>query len=90
MDPTQTTHKLPEITIGDHKDAPETVGMAMTRDGEKAALESNYVNLTQWQATRIFWKPTFICACAMAAVLMDGYATQTPGEPTQTLLPHGR
>ena len=45
----------------------------------KAPLESEFVNLTRWQATRIFWKSTVLCVMAMVAVLMDGYAQSIPG-----------
>ena len=49
------------------------------RQVEVARAESEFVDLTKYQSVRIFWKSTLVCVLAMVAVLMDGYANQTPG-----------
>ena len=61
-----------------------------TQEAGVAPIESDFVNLSKWRATRVFWKPTLVCIMAMFAVLMDGYAQQLPGTSIIWPIPHYR
>jgi hypothetical protein len=40
---------------------------------------SAFVNLTKWQATKVFWRATLLCFFGGLCVLMEGYQGQITG-----------